>query len=558
MMKLLKKTGLTLLTGAFLMSGYGQSATPKGWHLQDLKANGYYGISLDKAYDYLKANNKKSTPVIVGIVDSGIDTTHEDLRPVLWTNKGEIPGNGIDDDKNGYVDDVHGWNFIGAREGKSNVTKDSYEAARVYWGLKSKYEVKTESQVPEADKEEYKMWLRAKEDIFKPEEGGGSDDAFLEKALKMMKVGDEVIRQDLKKEKYGLKDLASYNASNMNASQFKFFLTSINKDNNSEDITNKDLIEEVERDVEKMNNKKRPPEDYRNEVVKDNYKDINDRFYGNNNLTVDDQSAMHGTHVAGIVGAARKNGKGMDGVADNVQIMAVRAVPNGDEHDKDVALGIRYAVDNGARVINMSFGKGYSPEKKWVDEAVKYAVEKGVLLVHAAGNDKQNNDTTYNFPSAYYLDKSRPATWITVGASGPDSTSGLVANFSNYGKKEVDVFAPGVLIYSTLPGGDVYGNQQGTSMAAPVVSGLAALIMSYYPDLTAVQVKEIIEKSVVKPASKVTNPENGEEVWLSDLSTTGGIVNAYEAVKLADTYAKKGGAATGKPATKKPSSRKRK
>ncbi|MCD2421475.1 S8 family peptidase [Niabella pedocola] len=549
MMKSLKKTGLALLASTLLMTGYAQSDVPKGWHLKDLKTDGYYGISLDKAYDFLKSKNKKSTPVIAGIVDSGIDTTHEDLRPVLWTNKGEIPGNGIDDDKNGYIDDMHGWNFIGSRDGKANVTKDSYEAARVYWSLKSKYDGKTADQVPAAEQEAYKTWVRAKEDVFKPDESG-SDDVFLERALKMMKTGDEIIRIDLKKEKYTVKDLSGYRATTVNANQFKAFLTAFSKDNNSEDLTNKDLIEVVERDVEKMNNRKQAPAAYRDEVVKDNYNDINDRYYGNNNLTVDDESAMHGTHVAGIVGAARMNNLGMDGVADNVQIMAVRAVPNGDEHDKDIALAIRYAVDNGARVINMSFGKGFSPEKKWVDDAVKYAVDKGVLLVHAAGNDKQNNDTTFNFPSAYYLDKSRPATWITVGASGPDAKSGLVANFSNYGKKEVDVFAPGVQIYSTLPGGNVYGNQQGTSMAAPVVTGLAALIMSYYPELSAVQVKEIIERSVVKPAEKVTNPENGAMVSLSELSTTGGIINAYEAVKLADTYQKKGGT-TPKPAVKK-------
>ncbi|MGJ7029796.1 S8 family peptidase [Niabella hirudinis] len=556
MTKLLRRTGMVLLGSTMLMTGYGQSDVPKGWHLKDLKTDGYYGISLNKAYDFLKSKNRKSTPVIAGIIDSGIDTTHEDLRPVLWINKDEIPGNGIDDDKNGYIDDVHGWNFIGARDGKTNVTKDSYEAARVYWKWKNKFEGKAESEISQTDQESYQTWLRAKEEIFKPDENG-SDDLFLETAFKMMKMGDEIIRIDLKKEKYTVKDLAGYRAATANASQFKAFLTSISQENNSDEITNKELLSEVEGDVEKMNNKKRPPQAYRDEVVKDNYNDINDRYYGNNNLTVDDESAMHGTHVAGIVGAARNNDKGMDGVADNVQIMAVRAVPNGDEHDKDIAIAIRYAVDNGARVINMSFGKGFSPEKKWVDDAVKYAVDKGVLLVHAAGNDKENNDTTYNFPSAYYIDKSRPASWITVGASGPDAKSGLVAKFSNYGKKEVDVFAPGVLIYSSLPGGNVYGNQQGTSMAAPVVTGLAALIMSYYPDLSAVQVKEIIERSVVKPDEMVTNPQTLAEVRLADLSVSGGIVNAYEAVKLADTYKSTGNNAL-KPAIKKPAAKKRK
>lgn len=553
MMKLLKNAGLLALGIIVSLNGFAQQA-PEGWHLKDLKTDGYYGISLQQAYDYLKSKNKKSTPVIVGVVDSGIDTTHEDLTPVMWVNTKEIPANGIDDDKNGYIDDVHGWNFIGGKDPNSNVTKDSYEAARVFWKYKTQFDGKTASQIAAGDKSNYQMWLRAKEDVFKPSESG-MDETFMRRVVEGMKMGNETITNDLKKEEFSCKDLVNYKPTTDNASKLRSFLLSVCSGNNNDDITNKMLLENIEKDLEKMQNKKQAPKDFRGEVVKDNYNDLNDKFYGNTNLTVDNSSAMHGTHVAGIIGAARNNGKGMDGVADNVKILTVRAVPDGDEHDKDIALGIRYAVDNGAKVINMSFGKGYSPEKKWVDDAVKYAVSKGVVLVHAAGNDAKNNDTTFNYPSAYYLDKTRPATWITVGASGPDEASGIVADFSNYGKKEVDVFAPGVRIYSTIPGGNTYGNLQGTSMASPVVAGLAALIRSYYPDLTAVQVKEIIEKSVVRPTVKVANPETKEKVSLADLSVTGGIVNAYEAVKLADTY--NAGKAV-KPAAKKQAPTKKK
>ncbi|MFM2139709.1 MAG: hypothetical protein RJA57_2016, partial [Bacteroidota bacterium] len=238
--------------------------------------------------------------------------------------------------------------------------------------------------------------------------------------------------------------------------------------------------------------------------------------------------------VSGIIAAVRGNGLGMDGVADNVRIMSLRAVPDGDEHDKDIALAIRYAVDNGARVINMSFGKSFSPQKKWVDEAVRYAESNDVLLVHAAGNDAKNLDTTYNYPCPELLDGSRPKNWITVGASGDEKAGGMTASFSNYGKNEVDVFAPGVRIYSTVPGGNTYQNQQGTSMASPVVAGLAAFIMSYFPNLTAAQVKSVIEGSALAPADKVRNPGNEELVPLSDLCRTG-LVNGYEAAKLAAT-----------------------
>jgi cell wall-associated protease len=240
--------------------------------------------------------------------------------------------------------------------------------------------------------------------------------------------------------------------------------------------------------------------------------------------------------VSGIIAAARNNGLGIDGIADNVRIMMVRAVPDGDEHDKDIALAIRYAADNGARVINMSFGKGFSPQKDWVDEAVRYAQSKGVLLVHAAGNDAANIDTAWNFPTPVYkTDGKRASNWITVGASGDPQLGGLAASFSNYGKKEVDVFAPGVKIYSTIPGGNTYGEAQGTSMASPVVAGVAALILEYYPNLSAEQVKYVIEKSSVKPEVKVKVPGSDEEVDMSELSVSGGLLNAYEAVKLAST-----------------------
>ena len=246
---------------------------------------------------------------------------------------------------------------------------------------------------------------------------------------------------------------------------------------------------------------------------------------------------MHGTHVSGIIAAARNNNVGMNGIADNVRIMTVRAVPDGDEHDKDIANAIRYAVDNGAKVINMSFGKSISPQKNWVDDAVKYAESKGVLLIHAAGNDAKDIDVNDNFPNPIFKNdtSTRAGNWITVGASGDPAAGGIIGSFSNYGKKEVDVFAPGVKIYSTLPGGNQYGNLQGTSMASPVVAGVAALLMSYYPNLTVQQIKAVIEKSVGSTEIKAQKPGTDEEVNMSELSRAGGIVNVYEAVKLADS-----------------------
>lgn len=535
MKRLLKRTLLTALAGWLSLGSFAQKKDiSKSWHLLDLKDSGYYGISIDKAYDFVEAKKLKSNPVIVAVIDSGVDTLHEDLKPILWRNPGEIPGNGIDDDNNGYVDDIYGWNFLGGRDGR-NVEKDSYEAARVYHRLKSKWEEKdiASSKLSAAETKEYRMWLKAKSDIV------GNVNPLevmqVKRLYRDMKPGDSIIRKEIGKEEYNCRDLANYTPTSEKAKRVKSMLISICTGNNNDDISNVMILDELEGEINKYETVDRAPQEYRNDIVKDNYNDINDRFYGNNNVMVSNSAALHGTHVSGIIGAMRNNGVGMNGVADNVQIMTVRAVPDGDEHDKDVALAIRYAVDNGAKVINMSFGKGFSPEKKWVDEAVKYAQSKGVLLVHAAGNSHQNLDSSYNFPTPVFEDSSRAPNWITVGASGDPKIGGLTAAFSNYGKNEVDVFAPGVRIYSTVPGGNTYQNLQGTSMASPVVAGLAAFILQYYPHLTPEQVKMVIEKSAQAPGTKVKVPGTDNEADLSSISRTGGLVNAYEAIKLAST-----------------------
>lgn len=522
---------------------------PNGWHLQDKATSGVYGISLDKAYQFLKG--KKSKTVLVAVIDSGVDTLHEDLKEVLWRNPNETPANGIDDDKNGYVDDIYGWNFIGGKDGR-NVTVDSYERDRVYHQYKDKYEGK-DIDPKTLSKEEadiYEMWSKAKEEIYGSSDGPEIDIAILKVAYQNLAKSDSLLQIALGKKEFTGKELEKAELNDLKTMNAKNALYGLMKANEALDITNKEFMEGfqdfVNGEQRKADAKELAPKNYRDDIVKDNYKDFTDRYYGNNNVFVDNKSAFHGTHVAGIIGAKRNNKKGIDGVADNVKIMMIRAVPDGDEHDKDIALAIRYAVDNGAQVINMSFGKSFSPEKKWVDEAVEYAKSKGVLLVHAAGNDHKNIDTTWNFPSAVYQEnKKRASNWITVGASGDLSIdqmtedgvkyNSITAGFSNYGKDEVDVFAPGMKIYSTIPGGNAYGNAQGTSMASPVVAGLAALILEYYPNLSAEQVKYVIEKSSVVPSFEVNVPSSDKKVKLSDISKSGGVINAYEALKLAST-----------------------
>jgi cell wall-associated protease len=526
-----KITTLAFAFMAFCISAFAQKGDiPKNWHQLDPATTGYNGISLQKAYGLIKTKKLKSNRVLVAVIDSGIDTLHEDLKPVLWVNPKEIPGNGIDDDKNGYIDDMNGWNFIGGKDGR-NVKEDSYEAARVYHNLKAKWEGKTaDDAVTKTDKIEFANYTRAKEKTV-----GDVDPKQLKQIefmLAKITVGDSIIRKELGKEEYTATDMEEYKPTDADAKMAKGILVNISKANNTTDISNKQLMDELKGELRKGDAAKEAPKAFRKDIVGDDESNLNDRNYGNNDVMAN--TPFHGTHCAGIIAQARGNGKGGDGIADNVRIMALRAVPDGDEHDKDIANAIRYAVDNGAQIISMSFGKDFSPEKQWVDDAYRYAASKNVLLVHAAGNDSKNVDTTYNFPNPFYIDGSgRANNVITVGASGDKKNGGLTASFSNYGKKEVDVFAPGVNINSTIPGGDTYGNASGTSMACPVVAGIAALLLSYYPNLTALQLKEAIEKSAVVSKEQVNNPETKEKVLLSTLSKTGGFVNAYEAVKYA-------------------------
>jgi subtilisin family serine protease len=510
---------------------------PKGWHLLDKTNDGYYGISLERAYEFIRSKNLKSKTVLVAVIDSGVDTLHEDLKEVLWVNPKEIPGNGIDDDKNGYVDDINGWNFIGGKDGK-NVKEDSYEATRVYYKFKQKFSAEVNPDTfNKEEKEQYEMWMKSKEKI--EGDDGGIDISMMKNALQNTVKSDSILQKAMNKPVFTGNDLDQFTPATDEAKKAKNGLLYLLKTNKMMESSNKDFVEGfteyVNGEERKAEAREKAPKDYRKDITKDNEEDINDRFYGNNDVMAN--TPMHGTHVSGIIGAQRKNGKGMDGVADNVRIMTIRAVPDGDEHDKDIALAIRYAVDNGAKVVNMSFGKSFSPEKKWVDEAVTYAESKGVLLVHAAGNDNSNVDSVDNFPNSVLSSTNKRASnWITVGASGDPKDGGLAAPFSNYGKKEVDVFAPGVKIYATLPGGNTYGNLQGTSMAAPVVAGTAAFLLSYFPNLTPQQVKMVIEKSAQSPDFKVKKPGSADEVVnLKDISKTGGVINAYEAAKLAAT-----------------------
>ena len=521
-----------------ITSIFAQPEIPKGWHLLDEAQDSFYGISLNKAYQYLRSKNKVAQPVIVAVLDSGIDTTHEDLKKNLWHNPKEIPGNGIDDDKNGYTDDVYGWNFLGGKNG-SSIKKASDERSRVYHRWKSLFDgrIIDTNQLSSADKDHYSIWKKAAAGLnFSQEEQ--TEVMFIELTAKAMKRHDKVIRMEMGKEEYTCEELEKFDPVTKSGKDAKLgYLTcikmmGIDSEEKSSGTLN-ELDEYIEGKKTSFESKEKEPYNYRAEIVKDNYANFEDRFYGNNDVM--GPGPMHGTHVSGIIGAVRNNDTGIDGVADLVKIMTLRVVPDGDEYDKDVALAIRYAVDQGAKVINMSFGKSFSPEKSWVDSAVRYAEQHDVLLVHASGNESEDIDVNVNYPNSWLTQwKIKAGNFITVGASSDLKIgNSIAADFSNYGKENVDVFAPGVKIYSTLPGGNKYGNLKGTSMATPIVTGLAAMLRSYYPLLNAVEIKKIIEQSVSIPDTHLSCIKpgiNGDPYPFKELCKSGGIVNAYNAV----------------------------
>jgi len=467
----------------------------QNWPHADIMTDSIPGMSLAKAYQFVA--NKKATTIIVGILDSGIDINHEDLKDNIWVNSDEIANNGKDDDKNGYIDDIHGWNFLG---GRAEATPEQFEVTRLYKRLNPKYANKSEAQITSKDKEEYIYYLKVKKDFEKGRKEAIKNYELYKNAKKLIVDADTEAIKKLNKQVYTLEDLKTLNSADM-APLIRVLTTGATVAESKDQLDA--ILEVFGPQVNQYYNL-----DFNGRTTGDDAYNIKDVPYGNQYLTGSLTDEGHGTHVSGIALATRNNGKGMNGVANNVKLLAVRTVPGGDEHDKDIALAIRYAVDNGAKVINMSFGKGYSPNKEWVYEAFKYAASKDVLLVKAAGNDGKNIDKNDSFPTDAddkvneYVDNV-----ITVGAITPQFDENLVSSFSNYGKLNVDIFAPGTAIYSTVPKSK-YKSQQGTSMASPEVAGVAALIRSYYPQLSASQVKHVLMNSGIKVNFDVILPKS--------------------------------------------------
>ena len=510
----------------------------KSWSFMDLAKDTVPGMSVDKAYDEI-IKNKKGKTTIVAVIDSGIDINHEDLQNVIWTNPNEIPNNGIDDDKNGYIDDIHGWNFLG--EGyeeqleyvrllaKGDANDPDYARAEKEYGVELEKYTELQKQYTRMNKQ-YSEYKNNYEDL-----------------LEKFNKANAQISKYLNKNDYAEADVDSITDSSESMKEsvaiMKYFFSVGFK-------TSKAAKEEIQNGLVQINESLDQFEDGFKEINErlnynldktlvgrktgDNPDDLTDVNYGNNNVKPIGLDEDHGTHVAGIIAAERNNGFGMNGVANNVKIMSLRVVSNGDEYDKDVALAIKYAADNGAKVVNMSFGKYYSPHNEWVHDAIIYAAKKDVLLISGAGNESLDLDQITNYPNDVNENESEIAdNFMNVGAIESKYGSDMVAYYSNYGKNNVDVFAPGSEIYSTVPKNN-YEFFDGTSMASPGVAGVAAVIRSQYPHLTASRVKHIIMDSGLLLTEKVEFGDNpNSKKPFNELSKSGKIVNLYNALIMA-------------------------
>ena len=492
---------------------------PANWYLMSPAKDKVYGTGANKAYEMLQGRTPRE--VVVAVIDGGTEIDHEDLKGRLWSNPREVAGNGMDDDGNGYVDDIHGWSFLGGED--RDINHEALELARLVWRERKYFSGKDTTDL-------------------------SAEDAARYEAYTTLQAEFDQEHADLQRQYEGIRLVADH-IRKVKESSGGVFSKQANKAYKPSDDMGKRLrktmkvllllmpADQLEKEVLMADESMGPmlamnfldTDSLRRIVVGDDPANGSQKVYGCNRYEGPD--GMHGTHVAGIIAASRGNGLGIDGVASNARIMVLRAVPNGDERDKDVANAIRYAVDHGASIVNMSFGKYYSGEKSLVDEAVRYGMAKDVLFVHAAGNESKDRDQEITYPCRKLDDGKEVTNWIEVGASS-SSRKGkkIVAAFSNYGAGSVDLFAPGEDIWSTIPNNG-YGDASGTSMAAPVVSGVAAMIRGYFPELTASEVRQVLMATVEPYGKKVRVPGKKEKARMQDLCISGGFVSAENAVR---------------------------
>ena len=534
---------LTLFLYSYSLFAWGQDA--RFWHWKDLEKDGVHGVSLFKAQQLLTDLKLKPTPIIIAVLDGGIDTAHLQIKPQLWKNPKEIPGNALDDDKNGYIDDVYGWNFLGNAAGQ-NINKASDEKSRIYHRYKNEFKQdKIDSVSWDAKKkQDFYTWQQAAAEIVFSEDDAANL-SFIKMARNAVVKMGLILIKEIEDTNFTTEQLETYQPIGKLTADTKIsYLRTMQALGIDRIIGHHSIVEDLNEYISGKDQSAisidTPPEDLRKKITQDQYENFKDQYYGNNNIT--GPNAKHGTHVAGLAAGIVDTNFTKSNFSNPIQIMGVRVVPDGDEYDKDVALGIRYAVNNGAKVINMSFGKSFSPEQAWVDSAIRYAASKDVLIIHSAGNESYDLNNKSVYPSPYSnVFKDKASNMITVGASSdPVIAESVLTDFSNFGNKIVDVLSPGNKIFSSLPN-QQYGFLNGTSMSAPIISHIAGLVRAYFPKLSATEVKAILLQSNWKPNDPNTLypiPQKDQSKKLNEISAAGGIINAALSIQNAFLFQK--------------------
>lgn len=507
---------LTTLTFLLSFNFLAEAQLKSDWYNQSFVSGVSAGAEVDDALS--RIGDRPLDTIIVAVIDDGVDIFHEDFEGKIWTNNDEIPDNGLDDDGNGYIDDVNGWNFLGNPEGE-NIKNETIELTRLYRDYSKRFGNRDASTIAKNEEKDYQKYLIFKNDF--ENELGAIEAEFSEYAqlAALYKGAQAFYFEQVGVDSLSKEQLEKWSPESPDGEQVKNFLILAEREGLSTYLVDGEAY--FERFL-----------DYNLNIDYDPRSLVNESElpvgYGNNMVWAEDPA--HGTHVAGIIGAVRSNDIGVDGIAPNALIMPIRAVPGGDERDKDVALAIRYAVDNGAKVINMSFGKSYSPEKELVYEAIKYAVSNDVLLVHAAGNDASDNDLFVNYPDGTLGKKKNAKSLLTVAAGNFEPNAFYLSEFSNYGRKTVDIIAPGVEIRSLAPENKTK-SQSGTSMAAPVVSGVAALVWGLDSSLSAKKLKSILIQSSNDLGALMVEVDK-QELPLSKFLRNPAVISAENAVEL--------------------------
>ena len=515
------------------------------WPAKDPVIDGIPGISLQKLYRKNKVSQTAHT-IVVAVLDTQIDSNHEDLQGRLWINKKEIPNNGIDDDHNGYIDDVNGWNFIGKKNGSCLIWGNS-ECVRIVRKWESYFKDKNPAQFSDAEKYNFRQYQTAVDYLGSTRKFYQNWNKSLEFGIAVLPAAKEAIKTVFPNENYTLKDLDSlYSIYKTNDKSF-----AQRRDDNDRDLGAlinymRSFMEVGQKTAADISSQKTRIDSilqknlnlgYNERDFIQNNQNRLEKGYGNNTVSAS-KNNTHNTQVSGIIAANRNKKTGIQGFSNQIKIMPISVLLTGDEHDLDIAMAIYYAVDNGAKVINMSFGKELSLEQDWVTDAIRYAEKKNVLIIHGAGNSKMDVDKNPYFPSDYsYSDNTEiSSNFINVGATTHTADSTLVYKSSNYGRQNVDLFAPGANIYTLTPGNQ-YAYDSGTSLAAPMVSGTAALIWLYYPNLSLQEVKQIILDSGVSYDLQVLIPGGqGKKAPFKNLSKSGKVLNVYNAMETAKQF----------------------